>query len=71
MRYRLSTLVLAAVVVLGGGVVASAQPAAPAAGTWSAADCQTCHETAVGAAFAKTKHAQARPELREMPRERG
>jgi DmsE family decaheme c-type cytochrome len=57
MRYRLSILVLAAAVVLGGGVVASAQPAAPAAGAWSAADCQTCHETVVGSAFARTKHA--------------
>jgi len=49
-------LVLAAAVVLTGGVAASAQPAA-AAGSWSASDCQTCHDTVVGGAFAKTKHA--------------
>lgn len=57
MRYRLSTLVLAAVVVLAGGIAASAQPAVPAAGTWSAADCSTCHDKAVAAPFSKTKHA--------------
>lgn len=57
MRYRLSGLVLAAAFLLAGGVTtASAQPA-PAGGTWSAADCQTCHETAVGPKFERTKHA--------------
>lgn len=56
MRYRLSTLVLAAAFVLAGGIAASAQPA-PAGGTWSAADCQTCHDTAVGPKFERTKHA--------------
>ena len=57
MRYRLSTLVLAAAVVLVGGTIASAQPAPAAAGTWSAADCSTCHDKAVAAPFARTKHA--------------
>ena len=36
--------------------MASAQPA-PAPGTWSAADCQTCHEATIGPAFQRTRHA--------------
>jgi DmsE family decaheme c-type cytochrome len=49
-------LVLATAVLLAGGITASAQPA-PTSGTWSATDCQTCHEATVGPAFQRTRHA--------------
>lgn len=56
MRYRPFILLLAVVVVLGSGATALAQPA-PGGATWSAADCETCHATATGPAFTRTKHA--------------
>lgn len=61
MRHLLSILATSAL-LLGGAAVANggprpqASPAAQAAG-WSAADCQTCHDKAAGAAFQHTKHA--------------
>lgn len=62
MRHCLSVLGIS--LVLGGAVAmtvaprASAHPSpqAPAA-TWNVADCQGCHETAAGPAFAHSKHA--------------
>ena len=56
MRYRLSTL------VLDGRHRAGRRrgrlcPAGAGRRTWSAADCQTCHETTVGSTFERTKHA--------------
>ncbi len=57
MRLRYLALVLAGVALLVGAGTAHAQKAAPAAG-WSATDCQSCHDKAVGPAFQKTKHAQ-------------
>lgn len=47
---------LVAVLLLLTGSPALAQAGAGAAG-WSAGDCQTCHEEALGAAFASSKHA--------------
>jgi len=56
MRLRHLVLALVGVAVLLGGSHAFAQAAAPPAG-WSATDCQSCHDKAVGPAFQKTKHA--------------
>jgi DmsE family decaheme c-type cytochrome len=52
------SLLLGGAVALNGGLRASAQapPQAPHA-AFDAADCATCHDTAVGPAFAHTKHA--------------
>jgi DmsE family decaheme c-type cytochrome len=56
MRRTMFVLALAAVLVLFGGDHAFAQAGAAAA-TWSATDCQACHEATVVAAFARSKHA--------------
>ena len=56
MRLRHLVLALVGAAVLLGGSHAFAQAAAPPAG-WSATDCQSCHDKAVGPAFQKTKHA--------------
>lgn len=48
MRHHLIAL---GVLLLFGAAPAAAQP------TWSASDCQTCHEKAVGSSFTHTKHA--------------
>lgn len=56
MRCPRSVLALAGVFILFGGASAFAQDgASPAA--WSVTDCQSCHEPALGPAFAHTKHA--------------
>ena len=57
MRRALFLMALAAsLAVLGGPAPALAQaPAAPP--TWSATDCQTCHEKAVSPSFMHTRHA--------------
>jgi DmsE family decaheme c-type cytochrome len=57
MRLRYLALVLAGVALMLGAGSAYAQKAAPAAG-WSATDCQSCHDKAVGPAFQKTAHAR-------------
>ena len=56
MRLRYLVLALAGVAVMFGGGHAFAQAGAPSAG-WSASDCQSCHEKAVGPTFQRTKHA--------------
>ena len=48
MRHHLIAL---GILLLFGAAPAAAQP------TWSASDCQTCHEKAVGSSFTHTKHA--------------
>ena len=58
MRFMRPALLLAASLVLLGGLNALAQPGTPAA-AWSVDDCKTCHDKATGPAFSKTKHAQA------------
>ena len=47
---------LVAVLALLAGSPALAQATAGAA-AWSASDCQTCHDKALGPAFARSKHA--------------
>jgi DmsE family decaheme c-type cytochrome len=58
MRLRYLVLALVGAAVLFGGSHAFAQAGAPPAG-WTATDCQSCHEKAVGPAFQKSKHASA------------
>ena len=57
MRYRLSTLVLAAVVVLAGALSPLHSPRRLRQVRGASPIARRCHEKAVGAAFAKTKHA--------------
>jgi DmsE family decaheme c-type cytochrome len=47
---------LAALVLLTSGQALAQAPAAASAG-WTASDCETCHDKALGAAFARSKHA--------------
>ena len=56
MRRCMFVLALTAVLTLFGGGLAFAQATAPP-GSWSAADCLTCHEKAGNAAFEHSKHA--------------
>lgn len=56
MRLRYLVLALAGAAVLFGGGSAFGQAGAPAAG-WSASDCASCHDKAVGPTFQHTKHA--------------
>jgi DmsE family decaheme c-type cytochrome len=56
MRRTLFLMTLVAAFALLGGGYAFAQAAAQPA-TWSAADCQGCHEKALGPSFTHTKHA--------------
>lgn len=64
MRHPLSLLALAGVTLAGavallGSEHARAQAApqaAPQAAAWSVADCQSCHDTAVGPAFQRSAH---------------
>lgn len=56
MRRALIQMTLAAILAALGSVPALAQASTPPA-SWSAADCQTCHDKAVGPAFQHTKHA--------------
>jgi DmsE family decaheme c-type cytochrome len=58
MRLRHFVLALAGAAVLLGGTHAFAQAGAPPAG-WSASDCQSCHEKAVGPTFQHSKHARS------------
>src|SRR5512136_2948078 len=58
MRRCMIVLALTAVLALFGGGLAFAQASAPP-GSWSAADCLTCHEKAGNPAFEDTKHAKA------------
>ena len=55
MRHHLLMLVLAGALAWGGGDLAFAQASAPPTG-WSVADCQTCHDKAVGPAFTRSSH---------------
>jgi DmsE family decaheme c-type cytochrome len=57
MRRALFVLALATVVALFGGGKAFAQAGAPSA-TWSATDCQGCHDKAFGPTFDRSKHAK-------------
>jgi DmsE family decaheme c-type cytochrome len=57
MRLPYAVLALAVVVALCGGGNAYAQ-AKSLPGAWSATDCASCHEKALGGAFAQTKHAK-------------
>lgn len=50
----ITRLALASALVLAVASLASAQAGA----SWSAADCQVCHDTAVGPTFAKSAHAK-------------
>jgi DmsE family decaheme c-type cytochrome len=54
LRMRFVVPLLAALVLLAGG---QALAQAPAAAGWTASDCETCHDKALGAAFARSKHA--------------
>lgn len=54
MRRTLFLLTLAAAFVVAGGSHAFAQTSPPA---WSVADCQSCHEKALGPGFMRTEHA--------------
>ncbi len=56
MRQTLAVVALAVLVALSGGGRAFAQATTPP--EWSSTDCQGCHETALGPAFQKTKHAK-------------
>ena len=56
MRRTLSVVALAAVLVLAGGARAFAQAQAPPA-SWSATDCQTCHDKALSPSFTRSEHA--------------
>lgn len=56
MRHARLLLALAAVGILFEGQQAFAQSAQPSA-AWSASDCQSCHEAALGPKFQHTKHA--------------
>jgi DmsE family decaheme c-type cytochrome len=56
MRHALFVLALSGALALAGGSHAFAQATAPPA-SWSAADCQTCHDKAVGPSFTRSKHA--------------
>jgi DmsE family decaheme c-type cytochrome len=55
MRLRYVVLALVALAVMLGGGHAFAQAAPPAG--WSATDCQSCHDKAVGPTFLHSKHA--------------
>lgn len=57
MRYKRSRLILAAAILLVGGVIAASAQPVPVGATWSAVDCAMCHDTAVGPKFERTKHA--------------
>jgi len=57
MRRGMFVLALVAVFVMLGSGFALAQKTAPAA-TWSATDCQACHEKALGPSFQNSKHAK-------------
>jgi DmsE family decaheme c-type cytochrome len=57
MRLMRPALLLAASLVLLGGLQALAQPGTPAA-AWEVDDCKACHTEATGPAFSNTKHAQ-------------
>ena len=67
---RLVLVPLAAALALLAGQPAQAQADGAAPAGWSARDCETCHDKAAGPAFS-TASTPARPELRELPRERG
>jgi len=56
MRKSLFLMALVGALALAGGNDAFAQTAAPQA-SWSASDCQTCHDAALGPLFSKSKHA--------------
>jgi DmsE family decaheme c-type cytochrome len=56
MRYARLGLMVLGLLLTFAGPPAYAQAAAPAA-SWTAADCETCHDTAASAAFKHTKHA--------------
>ncbi len=56
MRRFLFVMTLVAAFVLLGGGLAFAQASAPPA-SWSVTDCQGCHEKALGPGFTHTKHA--------------
>ena len=61
MRLRYLVLALAGVAVLFGGGHAFAQAGAPPAG-WSASDCQSCHEKAVGPTFQQYQARERQPQ---------
>lgn len=56
MRLKHVVLALVGIATLLGGGLAFGQAAPPA--SWSASDCQSCHDKAVGPAFQQTKHAR-------------